>query len=112
MPPKVRERRPVFASGDVYSLAFLLQELTDSCIQPWLAVPLNRNDTRCKDYNDVIALTSAMRERRDDGSLFLHESRGATVGAWQWMQKQTLKPDMIAFLEHATGSGWQRVEES
>ncbi|MPC28495.1 Tyrosine-protein kinase SPK-1 [Portunus trituberculatus] len=47
MAPEVRERRSVFASGDVFSLGFMLQQIADSCIQPWLAVPLWRLGKRC-----------------------------------------------------------------
>ncbi|XP_045126536.1 serine/threonine-protein kinase STY46-like [Portunus trituberculatus] len=47
MAPEVRARRPVFASGDVFSLGFLLQQIADSCIQPWLAVPLWRLGQSC-----------------------------------------------------------------
>ncbi|MPC61980.1 hypothetical protein E2C01_056060 [Portunus trituberculatus] len=47
MAPEVKVPRPVFASGDVFSLSILLQELAESCIQPSLAVPLWRMGQRC-----------------------------------------------------------------
>ncbi|MPC35076.1 hypothetical protein E2C01_028489 [Portunus trituberculatus] len=47
MAPEVRAWRPVFASGDVFSSGFLLQQIADSCIQPWLAVPLWRLGQNC-----------------------------------------------------------------
>ncbi|MPC66721.1 hypothetical protein E2C01_060872 [Portunus trituberculatus] len=47
MEPEVRAWRPVFASGDVFILGFLLQQIANYCIQPWLAVPLWRLGQRC-----------------------------------------------------------------
>ena len=47
MAPEVRTRRPVFPSGDVFSLGHMLQVLAGICIQPWLAVPLWRLGQRC-----------------------------------------------------------------
>ena len=47
MAPEVRARRPVFPSGDVYSLGLLLQKLAADCTQPWLSVPLWLMGQRC-----------------------------------------------------------------
>ena len=47
MAPEVKARRPVFPSGDVFSLGILLKGLAEDCIQPWLAVPLWQLGQRC-----------------------------------------------------------------
>ena len=69
MAPEVRARRPVFPSGDVFSLGFLLQDLAADCIQPWLAVPLwrlgqrcCREDPSCRPSLHEVALASAAME--------------------------------------------------
>lgn len=66
MAPEVRARRPVFPSGDVFSLGFLLQGLAEDCVQPWLAVPLwrlgqccTREDPSCRPSLHEVALAIA-----------------------------------------------------
>ena len=66
MAPEVRARRPVFPSGDVFSLGFLLKRLARICIQPWLSAPLwqlgqqcTREDPACRPSLREMALTIA-----------------------------------------------------